>query len=613
MLKLSKILFYFSFIFFSFLSAWSQMDTAWVRVHNGLGNGYDEAKALAVDDSGNVYVTGRSLGSIGLDNFCTLKYNSWGDSLWDRSYNGLGNDIDVATSIAVDNSGNVYVTGYTWNGGSDDYTTIKYSALGDTLWVRNYNGPGNGVDQANALTVDNNGNVYITGTSRGFGGTARDYATIKYSAIGDTLWIRRYDGPAGGQDDASFAIALDDSGNVYVTGFSRGVGSARDFTTIKYNSIGDTLWLRRYDGPGNGNDVAVAIKVDNLENTYITGYSTGVGTGFDFATIKRNSIGDTLWIRRYNGPGFGDDSAKALVVDSSGNIYVTGSSVGSGSGYDYTTIKYNSIGDTLWLRRFNGAGNGADLAQGLALDFQQNLYVTGYSWNGSSYDFLTVKYNSLGDTIWTKTYNGSGNGADVAQAVSVDKLLNLYLTGYSWNGSSYDYVTIKYIQTRAPVLDSIGPKTVAEGSNLTFRVHSSDPDGDSLILTALNLPANANFIDSGNGAGSFGFTPDFSQAGLHSVTFKTTDGVITDSETVNINVTNLCLAKSGDLNGDGNILLPDIVLIVNFLFRGAPAPVPYCRGDVNASGTILLTDVIYLINFIFKSGPAPMNSLECCL
>src|SRR5574341_1379035 len=270
MLKLSKILFYFSFIFFSFLSAWSQMDTAWVRVHNGLGNGYDEAKALAVDDSGNVYVTGRSLGSIGLDNFCTLKYNSWGDS----------------------------------------------------LWVRSYNGPGNGVDQANALTLDNNGNVYITGTSRGFGGTARDYATIKYSAIGDTLWIRRYDGPAGGQDDASFAIALDDSGNVYVTGFSRGVGSARDFTTIKYNSIGDTLWLRRYDGPGNGNDVAVAIKVDNLENTYITGYSTGVGTGFDFATIKRNSIGDTLWIRRYNGPGFGDDSAKALVVDSSGNIYV---------------------------------------------------------------------------------------------------------------------------------------------------------------------------------------------------------------------------------------------------------------------------------------------------
>src|SRR5574341_939028 len=494
MLKLSKILFYFSFIFFSYLSAWSQMDTAWVRVHNGLGNGYDEAKALAVDDSGNVYVTGRSLGSIGLDNFCTLKYNSWGDSLWDRSYNGLGNDIDVATSIAVDNSGNVYVTGYTWNGGSDDYTTIKYSALGDTLWVRNYNGPGNGVDQANALTVDNNGNVYITGTSRGFGGTARDYATIKYSAIGDTLWIRRYDGPAGGQDDASFAIALDDSGNVYVTGFSRGVGSARDFATIKYNSIGDTLWLRRY-----------------------------------------------------NGPGFGDDSAKALVVDSSGNIYVTGSSVGSGSGYDYTTIKYNSIGDTLWLRRFNGAGNGADLAQGLALDFQQNLYVTGYSWNGSSYDFLTVKYNSLGDTIWTKTYNGSGNGADVAQAVSVDKLLNLYLTGYSWNGSSYDYLTIKYIQTRAPVLDSIGPKTVAEGSNLTFRVHSSDPDGDSLILTALNLPANANFIDSGNGAGSFGFTPDFSQAGLHSVTFKTTDGVITDSEIVNINVTNLCLAKSGDL------------------------------------------------------------------
>ncbi|HKZ21834.1 MAG TPA: SBBP repeat-containing protein, partial [candidate division Zixibacteria bacterium] len=703
--------------------------------------------------------------------------------------------------IAVGNNGNVYVTGYTWNGGSNDnYTTIKYSPTADTLWVRNYNGPGDGLDQANALAIDNSGNVYVTGTSRGVG-TNRDYATIKYSSIGDTLWVRRYDGPAGGNDDASFAVALDDSGNVYVTGYSRGVGTNRDYTTFKYNSIGDTVWVRRYNGPGNGVDEAIALKVDSIRNVYVTGYSTGSGTGLDYATIKRNSMGDTVWVRRYNGPGNGDDSAQATLVDNSGNVYVTGSSVGSGTGYDYTTIKYNSIGDTLWLRRYNGAGNGADLAQSLALDVLGNVYVSGFSWNGNSLDYLTIKYNSIGDTVWTRSFNGTGNGEDVALAVSVDKFLNVYVSGYSWNGGSYDYVTLKYIQNRAPildsvgaqnvaegnnltfrisssdvdgdsliltavnlpanatffdsgngagsfsfnpsfvqagiynvtfrasdgslldsevvqitvteagnqapVLDSIGPKTVVEGSNLTFRVHGIDPDGDSLILTIVNaptnsnfldsgngagsfsfnpsfvqagiynvtfrasdgslldsevvqitvteagnqapvldsvgsknvaegsnltfrvhasdadgdsliltvpnLPANAIFIDSGNGAGSFSFNPNFSQAGLYSVTFKTTDGVVTDSEIVNVNVTNLCLAKSGDLNADNSILLPDVVILVSYLYRAGAAPSPLCIGDVNADGNINLADIIYLTNFVFRAGPAPLNSVECCL
>src|SRR4030067_2375555 len=160
MIKFSKSSFYFSFIFFSYTLAWSQVDTAWVRSYNGSGNGYDESKALVVDDSGNVYVTGRSLGSGSLDNFVTLKYNPFGDTLWARSYNGLGNDVDVATSMAVDNNGLVYVAGYTWNGSSDDYTTIKYSSTGDTVWVRNYNGPGDRLDQAHALAIDNRGNVY---------------------------------------------------------------------------------------------------------------------------------------------------------------------------------------------------------------------------------------------------------------------------------------------------------------------------------------------------------------------------------------------------------------------------------------------------------------------
>jgi len=99
-------------------------------------------------------------------------------------------------------------------------------------WVARYNGPGNGTDYATALAVDSQGNVYVTGVSEG-SGTGRDYATIKYDANGTQLWVRRYNGPGNGWDDA-FALAVDRQGNVYVTGWSIGSGTGDDYATIKY-------------------------------------------------------------------------------------------------------------------------------------------------------------------------------------------------------------------------------------------------------------------------------------------------------------------------------------------------------------------------------------------
>ena len=110
-------------------------------------------------------------------------------------------------------------------------------------------------------------------------------------------------------------------------------------------------WVARYTGNGNA---AKAIALDSSGNVYVTGFSYGSGTGDDYATIKYNTSGDTMWIRRYNGLGNGDDAARAIALDVSGNVYVTGLSRGSGTGYDYATIKYNSSGDTVWVRRYNG-------------------------------------------------------------------------------------------------------------------------------------------------------------------------------------------------------------------------------------------------------------------
>ena len=144
-------------------------------------------------------------------------------------------------------------------------------------------------------------------------------------------------------------IAVDGLGNVYVTGSSMGSGSASDYATVKYNSSGAQQWVARYNGPANGEDVAYAITRDSAGNIYVTGSSLGLGTGLDFATIKYNSSGVQQWTKRYNGPANGEDIAYAITVDSAGNVYVTGSSSGGGSGLDYATVKYSSSGTQLWV------------------------------------------------------------------------------------------------------------------------------------------------------------------------------------------------------------------------------------------------------------------------
>jgi len=138
-------------------------------------------------------------------------------------------------------------------------------------------------------------------------------------------WVQRYNG-TGNDLDAGYSIAVDGSGNVYVTGSSWGIGTASDYATIKYNSSGVRQWIQRYNGPGNSGDVASSIVVDGLGNVYITGLISVNGSVGDYATIKYNSSGVQQWVQRYNGPGNDHEVATSIAVDGSGNVYVTGQS-----------------------------------------------------------------------------------------------------------------------------------------------------------------------------------------------------------------------------------------------------------------------------------------------
>jgi hypothetical protein len=323
------------------------------------------------------------------------------------------------------------------------------------LWTNRYHGPGNGYDSGHAVVVDGSNNVIVTGASTGSGNSS-DYATIKYSSAGVPLWTNRFDGP-GNQNDSPYAVAVDGSNSVIVTGYSISSGSSADYATIKYSSDGVPLWTNRYNGPGNTTDIATAVAVDSSNNVMVTGFSIGSGSSFDYATIQYSSAGVPLWTNRYNGPGNGDDYANALAVDASNNVIVTGQSTSSASGYDYATIEYSSAGVPLWTNCYNGPANSNDYARAVAVDDSGNVVVTGYSTgSGGDSDYTTLKYSSAGVPLWTNRYNGPGNSADLAYAVAVDRGGNVIVTGYSTSsGGDSDFTTIKYICVPSPVVNCL--------------------------------------------------------------------------------------------------------------------------------------------------------------
>ena len=451
---------YILFIAVSFLfirsELFSQPVIDWIARYNSLLDSSDVAVDITIDNAGNSYVTGYSYTLLGLlRGVVTISYDPNGNQRWKSEYNQLLDD--EGTALVLDNTQQyLYVTGYTnglLNLTPADYLLIKYRVSdGQQVWARTY---GNllGDDKASGIVIDGLNNPVITGASQNFLLllTPYDYATVKYDQNGNQLWVSRYNG-TGNNEDKPTGITADALNNIIVTGGSIGSGSNIDFATVKYNSSGTQQWVQRYNGPGNNEDRAYAIVVDNSNNIIVTGESIGSGSNYDYSTIKYNPSGNQQWVQRYNGPGNNEDRAYAIVVDNSDNIIITGYSRtgNSESTEDYTTVKYNNSGTQQWVSRYNGIGSNQDRAYAIIVDNSDNIYVTGSSrstGSAGSEDYATLKYDIAGNQSWVTRYDGSGNNEDRAYAIIVDNSDNIYITGSSRSGSllgSEDYLSIKY-------------------------------------------------------------------------------------------------------------------------------------------------------------------------
>jgi len=349
------------------------------------GSDYDHARGIAVDGSGNAYVTGYTYSTdfpmqnayqatnAGYYDGFVAQLSAAGNSLNYSTYLG-GDDYDWAEGIAVDGSGNAYVTGYTWStdfptqnpyqavhagpiGGYDGFVA-KLSAAGNSLNYSTYLG-GSDDDYANEIAVDGSGNAYVAGYTNSanfptqnpyqavhagpIGGT--DGFVAKLSATGNSLNYSTYLG--GASDDLSYGIAVDGSGNAYVTGYTNSAnfptqnpyqatnaGGYYDVFVAKLSAAGNSLNYSTYLG-GSDYDCARGIAVDGSGNAYVTGYTastdfpkqnpyqdTNAGDE-DVFVAKLSAAGNSLNYSTYLG-GTADDVAIGITVDGSGNAYVTG-------------------------------------------------------------------------------------------------------------------------------------------------------------------------------------------------------------------------------------------------------------------------------------------------
>ncbi|MEW6566477.1 MAG: SBBP repeat-containing protein [Spirochaetota bacterium] len=357
---------------------------------------FDGATALTVDTGGNIIVAGFTKGSLsgasaGISDAFVRKYDPKGNELWTRQFGTA--ESDGATALAVDPGGNIIVAGYTGgnlfgsSAGKNDAFVRKYDPKGTELWRRQFGSAES--DLAAALAVDAEGNILVAGSTEGrlsgsYAGN-EDIFVRKYNSKGNELWTRQF---GSAEYDFAKALAVDAGGNILVAGITWGnlAGSSAgdyDAFVLKYDSKGTMLWTRQF-GTAKYDD-ATALAVDAGGNIIVAGPTMGNLSGSsagnsDLFVRKYDPKGTVLWTRRFGTIEF--DDAKALAVDTGGNIIVAGDTGGNISdssitNYDAFVRKYDFKGSVLWMRQFGTAED--DYTTAIAVDAGSNIMVAGYT------------------------------------------------------------------------------------------------------------------------------------------------------------------------------------------------------------------------------------------
>jgi hypothetical protein len=485
------------------------------------GSADEEGAGIAVDGSGNVYVTGSSnvtWGSpvrayTGSHDTFVAKLSSSGTLTWNTFLGGGGGDS--GNGIAVDGSGNVYVAGYsndTWGipvrayTGSYDAFVAKLNSSGALTW-NTFLG-GSGWDIGYGIAVDGGGSVYVTGNSDAtWGSPVRAYTgnwdsfAAKLSSSGALTWNTFLGG--GGLDEGR-GIAVDSTGKVYVVGYSEATwgspvraygGGSYDAFAAKLNSAGLLVW-NTFLGC-SGTDFGYGIAVDGTGNVYVAGTSYGTwaspvraytGNYDAFATKLDSYSGGLIWNTFLGGGGI--DNGRDIASDGSGNVYVTGwSDTTWGSpvraytgGADALTAKLDSSG-ALTLNTFLG-GSATDIGNGIAVDGSGSVYVTGISaatWGSpvrayaGGVDIFAAKVNLTQPGAFNKT--DPANGAIVITSPTLTWGTSVDATSYEYCYDTNNNNACDSSWTSAGATTSVGVGGLTNNATYYWQVRATNASG----------------------------------------------------------------------------------------------------------------------------------------
>jgi len=390
-----------------------------------------DQRDMVADKDGNTYVLGVTTDTAFNVTTVILKYNSFGQFQWIQQYDS----INYFTMLAVDDFGNSYILAHS---NSNSLLTIKYNTQGVFQWVKSYTSSTNYCWPSDIIT-DDSSNVYITGTSHN-----NNFVTIKYNALGVLIWAT-LDAQAMGQ--AHSRITLDNHKNVYIAVRGNDSINAATSNTIKYNSAGIKQWENIYMSnfnPGFSGPVQLKFAADGF--IYLLASNNNQNNGqSDYAVVKYDTLGNQIWNTTYSFTNY-YDSPQALTIDKTGNVYVTGSIWPTGGTVDsIATIKISKSGAFEWKRTYSLGYDNNDEASAIAIDSLGYIFVVGKSSDSFNHEnFITLKYDSLGNEIWAGRYHNTNYSSDLANSLSLDKFGNVYISGTSYDVNSSGILTIKY-------------------------------------------------------------------------------------------------------------------------------------------------------------------------
>ncbi|MHC4689685.1 MAG: NHL repeat-containing protein [Planctomycetota bacterium] len=393
------------------------------------------------------------------------------------------NNVMHPRGSLVDKNGNLFFVGNAHDIDTGyDFVTMKWDKEGKKVWERRFNSPWNVDESSEAFTVDNQGNVYVTGDSIDHEKKIRRYATVKYDNSGNEVWTAFYKEPK----DELLRIAgtaVDNKDNVYITApievqipdTTSFIDKYRYSLIIKYDSQGKLSWFRKYGESENYEIIEPkSIVVDDSGHVYILSYLIGKKTGSwsdeesnnYFATVKHDTYGKHQWTVLYAADANSANSPENMVCDNAGNVYVVGSSEDWDSSYeDLITIKYNKDGKQQWIARYRIPNQEEIAYSDIALDKVSNVYVTcninvyesPIDWDDPNIDyreisplkteFATIKYNTEGKQQWFKRYHIEEGQEAWIEDIMVDSKGNIYLKGYISNGSWKNYASYEELES----------------------------------------------------------------------------------------------------------------------------------------------------------------------